>query len=218
MIDLWNDNSDWSEQEAADFILPQKPQLVESQRLPPLAYLILETQQGKSPILREWVEKVLPGILTNLCLTHAKGMSRAELQRNDFLSPTMAKEKREKAIRTLEAMPVQSLSVHVMNAALSAWTVVELANLSEDEQRLYLAGVTMHDLNKMVEREVAQGLKLEGEKTELYKTQFTQWGQALGLWSFIEESRWQDVAFLAHNAEAVRGENRTLANYTRAAN
>ncbi len=210
MIDAWDDDA-WSDVAADIFEFPrEEPRRAE--KLSPLAYLILESQPGESTVLREWVEKVLPNVQVNLSLRHAKGMSPEELRRNDFLRPDLKPEQREKAIRTLAAMAVQSLAVHIVNAALSAWTVVRLAGLGEDEQRLFLAGVTMHDLNKMLERSMAE-LRLAGDKAAAYREQFLRWGSALGLWDFISAERWQDVAFLAANAEAVHGENRTLANY-----
>lgn len=210
MIDAWDDDA-WSDEAADVFEFPrEEPRRAE--KLSPLAYLILESQPDESTVLREWVEKVLPNVQVNLSLRHAKGMSPEELRRNDFLRPDLKPEQREKAVQTLAAMPVQSLAVHIVNAALSAWTVVRLAGLGEDEQRLFLAGVTMHDLNKMLERGTAE-LRLAGDKAADYREQFLRWGSALGLWDFISAERWQDIAFLAANAEAVRGENRTLARY-----
>lgn len=200
------------ELDALDLVSPPVSKAAEPKYRSPLAHLIMESAQGQSPVLAEWAEKVLPGILMHLSLIHAKGMSREEMEALGFLKG-VAPKWREQVATKLEAMGVQSLAVHILNAALSAWTVVELAGLGELEQRLYLAGVTLHDLNKIVERQLGEALKLEGEKAERYKQEFLVWGERLGLWNFIGREYWLDVAFLAQNAEAVRGENRTLLNY-----
>jgi CRISPR-associated protein Csc3 len=201
--------------DAIDFAPPSSTQTLEAKRRSPLAHLVMQSAQGQSPVLAEWAEKVLPGVLGYLSLIHAKEMSREEIEASGFLRTDIAPDKREQIIAKLEAMGVQSLAIHVLNAALSAWAVVELADLPDIEQRLYLAGVTLHDLNKIVEKQLGGGLKLEGDQAERYQREFLAWGERLGLWDFIGQAWWQDVAFLAQNAEAVRGENRTLLNYGR---
>lgn len=180
--------------------------------LSPLANLILESQSIECRVLREWVEKVLPNIQAHLSMRHAKGMNPQELKRNDFLQPDQSPQQREKAIKTLSEMPVQSLAVHIVNGALSAWTVVQLAKLDDAGKRLFLAGFTMHDINKLLD-EPAKDFRLGGPNSERYRQEFLEWGNKLGLWDFIPKEHWQDVAFLAANAEEVSGENRTLANY-----
>lgn len=207
---LFDDIGDAADLFDADMVDP-----VVFERRSPLAHLISEVVQDEAPVLAEWVQKVLPGVQVHLGLLHAKGMSREELERNDFLGPHLKPEQREQALRTLEGMDVQSLAVHVLNAVMSAWTVMRLARLTEHEQRLVLAAITLHDLNKMLTRQVERNVRLEGEQAELYEQVFLAWGERLGLWDFVPREAWQDVAFLAANAEAVRGENRAARNYDR---
>lgn len=184
----------------------------DQQQLPPLAHLILSTlaqDADASPALRDWAEHVLPNLFGKLVFHNAKGMSEDAAHRFTANNRATTEEGRAKGIRKLVEMPDQSLAVHTLNAAMGAWTVVKLANLDDTEQRLYLAGITMHDFNKMTNLDG----RLQGDDAELYKQRFLEWGDALGIWKFVDQDYWPDVAFLAQNAEAVRGENRTLANY-----
>lgn len=177
----------------------------------PLAHLIAES--ANSSALREWAEKVFSRLQTHLSLRHAKGLAAEELERDDFLNPKMPAEKRQKAITALADMDTQSLAVHTLNAVMAAWTVVRLAHLNDLEQRLILAGLTLHDLNKMGENAAERQARLEGEHAATYRATFEKWADRLNLWDFIGPEYWQDIAFLAANAEDVRGENRLLLNY-----
>ena len=188
---------------------PPAYKLFEQTAKPPIAKIILDGIQDAPPALRDWVEKVVPNFLSVLAFHNAKGMSETEADR--FLARSSVKnvESKTKAKRSLVAMPDQSLAVHTLNAALGGWTVVVLAGLGDMEQRLYLAGITMHDLNKML----GTDLRLQGRQYETYEKALKAWSERLGLWTFLDNRYWSDVAFLAQNAEAVRGENRTAANY-----
>ena len=95
---------------------------------------------------------------------------------------------------------------------MGGWTLVKLAGLEEIEQRLYLAGITLHDLNKIVLKRLGS-VRMDGKEWEQYQRGFETWGEALGLWQFVPREYWQDVAFLAQNAEDGRGQNLTLANF-----
>ncbi len=195
-----------------DFENWQEPSAIkpyEQVQKPPVAKLILDTLQDAPKALEDWVEHVVPNLLSVLSLYNAKGMSEVEATR--FLAKTdfKTKEARARAFKTLTEMPDQSLAVHTINATLGAWTVVLLAGLSDFEQRLYLAGITLHDLNKML----GANLRLQGEQKVAYEAAFKAWANRLGVWRLVDKRHWADVAFLAQNAEAVRGENRTLSNY-----
>lgn len=192
----------------AEIVEPPPPETYGMALKPPISTLVAESVQDASPALQDWVEHVLPNLLSVLSLHNAKGMSEIEADR--FLADKdMPAESKVKAKKTLTEMPDQSLAIHTINAALSAWVVVELANLNDIEQRLYLAGITMHDFNKMIEYD----LRLQGEQTAAYEHFFKAWAERLGVWSLISSDYQDDVAFLAQNAEAVKGENRNLANY-----
>ena len=121
-------------------------------------------------------------------------------------------EKRQKIINKLVHLKDQSLAVHLLNAALGGWTLVKLANLSPFQQQLDLSAITMHDLNKIVLPHLGN-TRMDGQQWEQYKSAFLTWGDALHLWDFIDQSYWQDVAFLAQNAEDSRGANLTIANF-----
>ncbi len=177
---------------------------------PPLVRLALDVLTDLEDIvLCDWVEKVLPHLLDYFSLTPAKGMS---LEAAQELAANVKPEKQAKVINKLVEHKDQSLAVHLLNAAVGGWTLVKLANLEEIEQRLYLAGVTLHDLNKIVLKRLGS-VRMDGEEWKQYQQGFETWGEALGLWEFVPRKYWQDVAFLAQNAEDGRGQNLTLANF-----
>jgi CRISPR-associated protein Csc3 len=175
----------------------------------PLAALALDhLGPDPDPVLRAWVRDVLPGVLAHLSFIPAKGVS-ARLA-DELMDRWGVKAARRARVRErLVRMPDQSMAAHTINAALGAWTVVALADLTEEERRLYLAGATLHDLNKMAQQE----LRLSEQDRAPYEHALRDWGRRLGLWQFLDERFWPDVAFLAHNAEATRGEQRALRVY-----
>jgi CRISPR-associated protein Csc3 len=204
MTDFDSEEFEW--QEPDDYGVAIPPDAKE----PPLVRLALDVLiETEDAVLRDWVEKVLPHLLDYFSLTPAKGMS---LEAAQDLAANVKPEKQEKVIRKLVEHKDQSLAIHLLNAAVGGWTLVKLANLEETEQRLYLAGVTLHDLNKIVLKQLGS-VRLDGKKWEQYQQGFNIWGKALGLWDFIPHQYWQDVAFLAQNAEDGRGQNLTLANF-----
>jgi len=184
---------------------------LELERRHPLAHLALEVwTQPEDRVLREWAREVLPNLLAWFGLRPAKGLSsKAALE---LIGNGRAPELREQALNKLVRMGDQSLAVHTLNAASAGWTCVKLAGLDEQAQRLYLAGVTLHDLNKMDPDLPSK--RLDGPEGEHYRCSLHHWGEVLGVWRFVGEEYLDDVAFLAQNAEDVRGENRTLSNYT----
>lgn len=207
MTDLDSEVFEW--QEPADYGVSIPPDA----KQPPLIRLALDVLTGaEDAVLCDWVEKVLPHLLDYFSLTPAKGMSLKAAQELVAASTNVKPEKREKTTNTLVEHKDQSLAVHLLNAAMGGWTLVKLAGLEELEQRLYLAGVTLHDLNKIVLKRLGS-VRMDGKEWEQYQRGFDTWGEALGLWEFVSREYWQDVAFLAQNAEGGRGQNLTLANF-----
>lgn len=179
---------------------------------PPLVRLALDTLTNEEDqILNDWIKIVFPYILDYFSLRNAKGTSFqvAEVLTADLDIPL---EKRQKIINKLVNLKDQSLAVHLLNAALGGWTLAKLANLDQFQQQLYLSAITMHDLNKIVLPRLGN-TRMDGKQWEQYKNAFLTWGDALHLWDFIDQNYWQDVAFLAQNAEDARGANLTVANF-----
>lgn len=203
------DSEEFEWQEPDDYGVSIPP----NAKQPPLVRLALDVLiEPEDAVLRDWVEEVLPHLLDYFSLTPAKGMSLEAAQELVAASPNVKPDKREKTTNTLVEHQDQSLAVHLLNAAMGGWTLVKLAGLEELEQRLYLAGITLHDLNKIVLRRLGS-VRMDGKDWEQYQKGFETWGEALGLWKFVSRKYWQDVAFLAQNAEDGRGQNLTLANF-----
>ncbi|MDD2422542.1 MAG: type I-D CRISPR-associated protein Cas10d/Csc3, partial [Heliobacteriaceae bacterium] len=176
----------------------------------PLTTLLGQCVQQGDQVLQEWIDIVVPNLLVELSSVDAKGMGGRAVQKLLEAKQDQSSEaSRQKAVATWANMPDQSMAVHILNGAFGGWVVVQLAGLTTGEQRLYLAGFTMHDLNKMA----CQDVRLDGVGREAYLAAVEEWAERLNLWTFIDPVYREDVAFLAHNAERKRGENRTLANY-----
>jgi len=194
-----------------DWLLPDsygKPIIPEKE--PPLVVLALETlNNAEDRVLRDWIEKVFPNILDYFSLKPAKGMS---LEAAEKLAINVNPDKKKTIITKLVEHKDQSLAVHLLNAAVGGWTLVKLANLDELEQQLYLAAVTLHDLNKIVLTQLGN-VRMDGQGWDKYRHYFNAWAETLGLWNFIGSVYWQDIAFLAQNSEDARGANLTLANF-----
>lgn len=198
------DEFDWLEpDDYGEPILPDAPE-------PPLVRLAIDTLTNEEDrVLQDWVEKVFPNVLDYFSYTPAKGMSLESAQE---LAASIKSDKKQGVINKLVEHKDQSLAVHLLNAAFAGWTLVKLADFDKLEQRLYLAGVTLHDLNKIVLKRLGN-VRMDGAEWEQYRQGFETWGEALGLWEFVPHEYWQDVAFLAQNAEDERGQNLTLANF-----
>jgi CRISPR-associated protein Csc3 len=204
MTDFDAEEFEW--QEPDDYGVSIPPDAKE----PPLVRLAIDTlTKTEDAVLLDWVEKVLPHLLDYFSLTPAKGMS---LEAAKDLAVNVKQEKQVQVINKLVEHKDQSLAIHLLNAAVGGWTLVKLADLEEIDRRLYLAGVTLHDLNKIVLKQLGS-VRLDGKQWEQYQQGFNSWAEALGLWEFIPQRYWQDIAFLSQNAEEGRGQNLTLTNF-----
>lgn len=188
----------------------QNKQIVESDEAP---FIQLIANATTSSVLKKWVEQVFLNLQRHYSFCNAKGCSRAEILENNFLGGEIGSEKWEKGVKTLENMDVQSLPVHILNAVMAIWPIIEMAELDKKQQKLLLAAISMHDFNKMVTDSDERELRLTDDTQEEYKKVFLRIGRQLGLWDFVLEDQWQDVAFLAANAENKRGENRYAGHY-----
>lgn len=207
MAEFDSEEFDW--QEPDDYGVSMPPDAKE----PPLVRLALDVlTDAEDAVLCDWMKKVLPHLLDYFSLIPAKGMSLEAAQALVAASPNVKSDKRGKTTNTLVEHKDQSLAVHLLNAAVGGWTLVKLAGLEEIEQRLYLAGVTLHDLNKIVLKRLGS-VRMDGKAWKQYQRGFETWGDAIGLWEFVPRRYWQDAAFLAQNAEDGRGQNLTLANF-----
>jgi CRISPR-associated protein Csc3 len=180
---------------------------------PPIVKLALEVMdKPEDAVLCEWIQLVYPQILDYFSFKPGKGMSEEAADNLIAQSKSIKPGNESKIFDKLVNHEDQSLAVHLLNAALGGWTLVKLAQLDELEQKLYLAAVTLHDLNKIVLLGLGT-VRMDGFQWQAYRQAVQTWGEALGLWKFISRDYWQDIAFLAQNAESSRGENLTPANH-----
>lgn len=180
-----------------------------------LQELLVETLPVETdPILRSYIETVLPALEREFSLATALGGSEEAHYR--ILSKLGDARAREKAQRW-SSNPDQSLTVHVLNALLTAWNLIPYLSqslaLSETEKRLLCLGITLHDYDKHCRSqgrkpphasEVAAILELCRELGEKLNFQ--------GFWSDWEQYL-PDIAFLAQNTQFKHGTNAIPANW-----
>lgn len=152
---------------------------------PPIIKLALEViDKPEDAVLCEWIQLVYPQILDYFSFKPAKGMSEEAAENLIAHSKGIKPGSKAKTFNKLVNHEDQSLAVHLLNAALGGWTLVKLAQLDDLEQRLYLAAVTLHDLNKIVLRGLGS-VRMDGGQWDAYGQAVQTWGEALKLWQFI---------------------------------
>ena len=113
-----------------------------------LQTLLVETLPADTdPILRSYIETVLPSMERGFALIPALGGSEeAHYQLLSKLGDPHAKEKAQRWSNRAD----QSLLVHVLNALLTAWNLTPYLSqpLSDVEKYLICLGLTLHDYNK----------------------------------------------------------------------
>ncbi|WP_017720464.1 type I-D CRISPR-associated protein Cas10d/Csc3 [Kamptonema formosum] len=112
-----------------------------------LQTLLIETLKGDDPILRAYIETVLPAMEREFAFIHALGGSEAENYKLlSRLGDPNAAEKAQRWARNAD----QSLLAHVLNGLLTAWNLTSYLTkpLSDVEKYLLCLGFTLHDYNK----------------------------------------------------------------------
>ena len=123
-----------------------------------LQTLLIETlPEDTDPILRSYIETILPALEREFSLTTALGGSEtAHFQILSQLGDKYAVEKSQ----SWSQRPDQSLMVHVLNALLTSWNLIPFLNsdnsLSEIEKRLLCLGITLHDYDKHCRSQIIQ--------------------------------------------------------------
>ncbi|WP_088240873.1 type I-D CRISPR-associated protein Cas10d/Csc3 [Calothrix rhizosoleniae] len=182
-----------------------------------LQTLLIETlPEDTDPILRAYVETILPALEREFSLTTALGGS--EEAHYQILSQLGDKYAREKAQKWSQK-PDQSLMVHVLNALLTSWNLLPYLNsansLTEVEKYLLCLGITLHDYDKHCR---SQGIQPPGsDDIPAILKVCEELGEKLNFDLFWSEWRKYivDIAFLAQNTQLKHGTNIIPANWLR---
>ncbi len=178
-----------------------------------LQTLLLETlPEDTDPILRLYIEKLLPSLEQEFALISALGGSyEAHYQSLSNLKDPYAEEKAQKWSSRAD----QNLLVHVLNGLLTAWNISKYLPqpLSDIEKYLLCLGLTLHDYNKYC----------NGQSEETPKNWETE--EIINLCRNLGEkfkfnlfwSEWQEylceIAYLAQNTQNKVGINLYPANW-----
>ncbi|KST66746.1 type I-D CRISPR-associated protein Cas10d/Csc3 [Mastigocoleus testarum] len=200
-----------------------------------LQTLLLQTlSTDTDPILRSYIETVLPALEREFSLATALGGSEtAHYQVLSLLGDQYAKDKAQKWSQSSD----QSLMVHVLNALLTSWNLIPHLNsvnlnsanlnsanlnpanlnpansLSEIEKRLLCLGITLHDYDKHCRSQVIQPPSSDNIPKILKICE--ELGEKLNFSLFWSEWRnyLLDIAFLAQNTQFKHGTNIIPANW-----
>ncbi|MBE9041410.1 type I-D CRISPR-associated protein Cas10d/Csc3 [Oscillatoriales cyanobacterium LEGE 11467] len=178
-----------------------------------LQRLLLETLSPQTdPILRTYLETVLPAMETEFASISALGGSEAiHLQTLTQMGDRYAREKAQRWAQRAD----QNLCVHVLNALLTAWNLIPhlKSPLMEVEKRLLCLGMTLHDYNKYCTGEEEDPPK--AHEVEDILNLCRELGEKLNFDGFWPD--WQqyisEIAFLAQNTQFKAGTNAYSANY-----
>ena len=178
-----------------------------------LQTLLIETlDTDTDPILRLYIEKLLPALEKEFALISALGGSyEAHYQILSQLGDSYAQEKAQR----WSSRPDQNLLVHVLNGLLTAWNISKyLAQpLSEIEKYILCLGLTLHDYNKYCNGQGEETPK--NWQVEEIINICRDLGEKLGFQLFWSE--WRDylpeIAYLAQNTQNKIGTNIYPANW-----
>ncbi|MBR8833507.1 MAG: type I-D CRISPR-associated protein Cas10d/Csc3 [Stigonema ocellatum SAG 48.90 = DSM 106950] len=178
-----------------------------------LQTLLIETlPEDTDPILRLYVEKLLPSLEQEFALISALGGSyEAHYQLLSQLGDSYAQEKAQKWSSRAD----QNLLVHVLNGLLTAWNISKYLHqpLSDIEKYLLCLGLTLHDYNKYCNGQGEETPK--NWETEEIIDLCRNLGERLNFNLFWSE--WQEylpeIAYLAQNTQNKVGINIYPANW-----
>jgi len=178
-----------------------------------LQTLLVETLPADTdPILRSYIETVLPSMEREFALIPALGGSEeAHYQLLSKLGDPRAKEKAQRWSNRAD----QNLLVHVLNALLTAWNLTPYLSqpLSDVEKYLICLGLTLHDYNKYCSGQGEEAPQAYEVPTILELCQTL--GEKLNFQSFWSD--WQqylpEIGYLAQNTQYKAGTNAIPANW-----
>ena len=182
-----------------------------------LQTLLIETlPEDTDPILRSYIETILPALEREFSLTTALGGSEtAHFQILSQLGDKYAVEKSQ----SWSQRPDQSLMVHVLNALLISWNLIPFLNsnnsLSEIEKCLLCLGITLHDYDKHCRSQIIQPPDSD-DIPAIFKV-CEELGEKLDFDLFWSEWRTYivDIAFLAQNTQLKQNTNIIPSNWVR---
>ncbi|ACK64600.1 CRISPR-associated protein Csc3 [Rippkaea orientalis PCC 8801] len=178
-----------------------------------LQILLLETiSQDTDPILISYLETVLPAMEPEFALIPALGGSQQIHYQN--LIAIGNRYAQENAKRFSDKAD-QNLLVHVLNALLTAWNLVDHLTkpLSDIEKYLLCLGLTLHDYNKYCLGHGEESPKVSNINEIINICQ--ELGKKLNFQAFWSD--WEqylpEIVYLAQNTQFKAGTNAIPANY-----
>ncbi|MFW6296028.1 MAG: type I-D CRISPR-associated protein Cas10d/Csc3 [Halothece sp.] len=179
-----------------------------------LQRLLLKTS-NPDPVIRAYIETILPAMEREFAFTYAMGGNEADHYRR--LVPRYGEELAREIARDRASKSDQSLLVHVLNALLIAWRLSQYLpkhlQLTEIEQKLLCLAITLHDYGKQLyDKNITSPRACDvPEIIEVCR----EMGKQLNFDAFWSE--WEqylpEIAYLAQNTQFSVGANAVPSNW-----
>jgi CRISPR-associated protein Csc3 len=182
-----------------------------------LQQLLLSTHpETLDPILRDYIEQVVPALETHFGNIAGLGGSEAT-HRANLEKAGLGSDRTHKTAQAYSNKPDQSLASHVLNALLIGWELIpklgRRSALSDLEKRLFCLAITLHDYDKQ-----CHGCGIPSPKADKIPEILEvclKLGEQLNFEGFWPE--WHeylsDVAFLAQNTHGKSSTNLYPSNW-----
>jgi CRISPR-associated protein Csc3 len=181
-----------------------------------LQHLLIDTNPDVDPILRSYIETVLPAMEREFAFVYAMGGYEEDHYRR--LLPRYGDELAREIARDRAKKPDQSLLVHVLNALLIAWKLNEFIpehlKVKDDvEKRLLCLGITLHDYGKKL-YDLGREIPRACEVPEILDV-CQKFGEDLNFDQFWTDWRQYlpEISYLAQNTQFSVGANAVPANW-----
>lgn len=180
-----------------------------------LQQLLLKTNPEIDPILRSYIETIVPAMEKEFACVYALGGDEDYLYQ--CLVPRMGEEKAKEVAQSYATKADQSLLVHVLNALFITWKLLlylpQNLQLSDVEKRLICLAITLHDYGKY-RFEQNQNTPRAYEVPEIIAV-CQELGEKLNFDLFWSDWRKYilEIAYLAQNTQFKIGANSVPSNW-----
>jgi len=176
--------------------------------------LLRRAMAGRDPVLVDFVETLVPPVLSRFTSVPALGGSPDRRALEDSCLPHGIPHYPPEALERFSQNHDQSMTTHILNGIFAGIRIAEKLPphkaLDDLEKRLWLLGYVVHDYTKVY------GIKVAAGDLSLIRQAIACLGDALNFGAFLPswKDHLDDIAFLAQNTQTVEGANLNIREFT----